>query len=496
MMLFSEIKRIFKCTNINISERLNTAEASFSIFFKDLPSMQDFNYICSLVSKRDSLKITLKNDSGEIITISNKKTDNWDFSALIDDLLLEDEVYISIQIDKNDLNEKFSIYDFDSFTSNLLQRPTTEVMKWFSERLQHKDFLLFEVYDYDISFSTRTIAFESSDIATFNPKVDRNKRINSCKENSCFYNMDSFEIIPDDFIIEGVVRAGEQLKPLFGKLSTILSLLYIVSSSSIYDDKMNLQINGQRTTNQIIALDDVREDNKWVSLYTWIFTDGNSTDKILIAHNVMSLYCKYDNFFNTDVTMFEAIKTNYNLYLRKHVGEYINLKHEIAKIIHNFISQVSDYTLSMLGKFKANLIAIFGFLFTVVLTKIGATQKWTDIFTKDTIYIIEFFVVGSIVYMLICFFEMKYKLEKVRLGYEELKNNYRDILSNLEIKEAFQEDKPFDAATSSAKKGMVRWTIVWGILLITCVLIIEIFTTNHGLIVWLWNKLSSNFYLI
>lgn len=488
MMLFSEIKRIFKCTNINISERLNTAEASFSIIFKDLPSKQNFNYICSLVPKRDTLKITLKNDSGEIIQISSKKTDDLDFSALIDDLSSEDDIYVSIQIDKNNLNDKFSIYDFDSFASNLLQRSTTEVMKWFSSLLKNKKSLLFEVFDYDISFSTRTIAFESSNIATFNPKVDRNQRINSCKENSCFYNMDSFEVIPDDFVIEGVVRAGDCLKTLFGKLSTILSLVYVVSSASINENKMNLQINGQRITNQTIILDDIEESEKWISIYTWIFTDGNSTDKMLIAHNVMSLYCKYDSFFSNDVTIFDAIKTNYNLYLRNNVSQYLDMKREIGKFIQNIIAQVSDYTLSILGKFKTNLIAIFGFLFTVVLTKIGSAQKWEDIFTRDTLYIIEIFVIGSIVYMVICFFEMKYKLKKVCVGYEELKRNYMDVLSYLEINEAFQNDRLFNYAKNSAQRGMIGWSIAWGVLLILCVLVIEIFTTDHGLIVWIWNK--------
>ena len=36
-MLFSEMKRIFKCDNINISERLNTVEASFDIEFQLCP---------------------------------------------------------------------------------------------------------------------------------------------------------------------------------------------------------------------------------------------------------------------------------------------------------------------------------------------------------------------------------------------------------------------------------------------------------------------------
>ena len=44
-MLFSEMKRIFKCDNINISERLNTVEASFDIEF---PLWRNFGILFQL----------------------------------------------------------------------------------------------------------------------------------------------------------------------------------------------------------------------------------------------------------------------------------------------------------------------------------------------------------------------------------------------------------------------------------------------------------------
>ena len=218
---------------------------------------------------------------------------------------------------------------------------------------------------------------------------------------------------------------------------------------------------------------------------------GNPTDKMLITHNVMSLYCKYESFFDPNETMFDAIKTNYNLYLRTNVSQYLSMKRDIGEFIQNIVTQVSDYALSILSKFKANLIAIFGFLFTVVLTNIGKKQNWGDIFTRHTIYIIELFVMGSMVYMFICIFETIYQLKKVQNGYEKLKKNYEDVLSDLEIKEAFQEDKLFIETKKSAKRGLVVWSVVWGVILLLCIFVIEFLTTNHGVLVWLWDKCVS-----
>lgn len=129
------------------------------------------------------------------------------------------------------------------------------------------------------------------------------------------------------------------------------------------------------------------------------------------------------------------------------------------------------------------------FLFTVVLTNIGNEQKWENIFTRHTIYIIELFAIGSIVYMIICFFETRFKLNKMQTGYKELKNNYKDVLSDLEINEAFQGDRVFNKENKSARRALIIWSIFWGAILLSCIIVIEFLTTNHGVLVWLWNKI-------
>lgn len=491
MELFSKIRHIFQCDDINVSERLSTVEAEFTIAFQTLPDMETMKSICALAPTRDTFTMTFINDSDDTVILSNKQTETPNLSSMIDGLSKDDNINVRIQIDKDVSNGKFSIYDFDSFVEDLLHRSLLDVLTWFSRRLLAQEYLMFEVFDYDISLSTRIIAFESSDAVIFKPKINRNQRLRACKETAYFYNMNVLEVIPDDFIIEGVVRAGERLKPLFGKLATILSIIYSASSASIHDTTVDVQFSGQRTSIHELELTDIQEDEKWQSICSWIFTDGNSTDKALIAHNIISLYCKYETLLALDSTVFDTIKTNYNLYLRNNVNQYIEMKHDLAMFIQNIVALIGDYAIVILGKFKTNLIAIFCFIFTVGLTRIGGMQKWGDIFTRDTIYIIESFIIGSMVYLVICIFETLYKLKKTKQGYIELKNNYKDVLSDVEIKEAFKDDKLLTTTMRSVKSGMFWWSVIWGGLLVLTIIIIEFLTINHGLITWLWNKLIS-----
>ncbi len=440
---------------------------------------------------RDRLTIKLTTESDDIITITNKPNDYQKFSEKIAYLDLEedDNIEVKIQIDKSISGGLFSIYDFTTFITDLLQRSDFEILSWFASKLKHQDLVKFELFDCNVSFSTRTLAFESSDNYVFQPKVSRLQRLTACKDSASFYNMDILELIPDDFIIEGIVRVNEDIKKRFNKLATVLSLIYIATSASINEDYLNVQINGQRVLNRNIVLSEVEADEKWQNIYSWIYTDGNPTDKALLARNLISLHCKYEHIFCIDDMVFEAIKTNYNLYLRENVSQYINLKRDIAKFIQDVVTHLGDYALEIFEKFKRNLIALFVFLFTVVLTGIGDEQNWNEIFTPHTIYIIEIFVLGSFVYLIVCYKEICFKLKQTKHGYDELKKNYDDLLSDIEISQAFNEDEIWNNTEKIVKRHIKLWSLVWGILLVCIIIIIELFTNNQGLLLWLWNKI-------
>ncbi|WP_040664093.1 hypothetical protein [Oscillibacter ruminantium] len=489
MKLFSEIKRIFQCDEISISERMNTVEASFTTSVRCFPETILIQSVCALVPSRDIMTLSFRNDSGDIIPITSRQKDLPDLSLLLDGLEADDSIEVKIQIDKTVSSNKFSIFHFETFSNDLLGHSLVDILSWFSSLLTSQEFLVFEVFDFDIMFSTGTLAFVSNEKSEFRSKLNRIQRLRICKETAYFYNMNSYEIIPEDFAIDGIEQNAGCFKELFGKLATILSLIYTASSASIIDTSLAIQISGQRTMSYSLQLDGIDENFEWLQIYTWIFTDGNPTDKALIAHNVISLHCKYANLLDIDEKVFDSIKTNYNLYLRNNVDRYLDLKRDISKFIRDVVAQVGDYAVAILNKFKANLIAIFGFLFTVVLTKVGATQKWDNIFSRDTIYILELVIIGSIVYLGICFYEAHLKLTKTKQAYTALKKNYSDILSEAEIKEAFGEDKLLVDTEKFARKRMIIWSVIWGVLLIVTIAVIELLTENRGVFAWLLQKL-------
>ena len=489
MNLFSEMRHLLPQIDIQIDERLDIAEVKLSIPHKMLPTLDVLESICDSIPKRDKLAITLMSDSGDLLTLTNQQDNPFDYADFCDDMLSEDMIDVRFQLDKSVSSGLFSIYFYDKFETDLLQRPTLEIMRWFSKCLKGQDSLVFQVFDTDVSFSTRTIAFESNESAVFIPTVNRRQLLRACRDTASFYDMSTFELLPDDFAISGTVRASNRIQSIFGKIANVLAIVYVASYASIADNTLQLQFNGHRSATCKITLTDICEDEKWLNIYTWIYTDGNPTDKALIGCNVISLHCKFESFLKLDDAIFDAIKTNYNLYLRKSIGHYLDMKRDVAKFIQDVVAQVGEHALTVLGQFKRNLLAMFGFLFTVAITRIGTMQEWEDIFTRHTIYLVQLFVFGSLAYLVSCFCESRYKLKKTKKAYNALKENYSDVLSEAEIKEVFKDDELLRDAVNSTILSTSTWAIAWGVLLLVTVIAIELFTPYGGLVYWFVNSL-------
>ena len=97
--------------------------------------------------------------------------------------------------------------------------------------------------------------------------------------------------------------------------------------------------------------------------------------------------------------------------------------------------------MQLLEKFKTNLIAIFGFLFSVVLANIVSDQPLDNIFTKDIILIMEIVLCASLLYFFICNMQLGYEVKKVKDSYKLLKSNYEDILEKEELRRIFKDDE-------------------------------------------------------
>lgn len=470
-------------------ERRMVYEASFAFRTEQAPQYQEWMAIMQEIPQRDEVKIFLESEEEDDCIIT-RESGEAEYISFIQKVLEESEVSVKVEIQKSMREDRFSIFNFKEFSEDLLRMPLDEVMRAFALLFAKTEkCIIFELFGGESVFYTRTMFFQPAGRAMTVDGFDRRRRLQECREISYFYSQETYELLPDDFRLEGGY-AENPLRDLFSKVEAILSVCYLASNATLQNEEIKFQIIGQRSVEYVYRYDEIRENPMFYKLYDWIHSGGNSIDKAIIARNIICLHCRYEPLLNMDEGVLASVQSSYNLYLKDNVTQYLELKGKIAEFISDIVSRTGEYATELLDRFKANLIAVFGFLFTVTLANIVSDQPLDNIFTRDITIILELVLAGSLVYLIICYVQSKYQMTKVFESYESLKKSYEGILAQEDIDECFQNNKLLVPMKKSIKKSQRVYIILWIFFLLALLVIIEMIS-DAPTSVAIWNYLRN-----
>lgn len=463
------------------SERMTVYEASFNFERNNVPEYEYYKKIIESISSRDELEFTIQDEINNVFDLLSGNLE--EYQSYIKDSLNDMIFNVKIQIDKNLINNHLSIYSFQKFVDDILSLELDEVMMSFSSIFNSsEEYIIFDVYDGITTFTTKTMFFiPSNPVDEIKIDIDynfnRNQRIQECKEISYFYNFDRYELLPDDFKINFNFK-DNPLTELFKKITTILSMCFLASSSTINGNLIKGVINGQRTIDYSCDYGKLSNNSVLYNVYNWIYTDGNPIDKAIIARNVISLHCRNISVMKIDDKVFASIQSNYNLYLKANVKEYLALKNKVSEFISETVSKTGEYAMEMLDKFKSNLLAIFGFLFTIVLANVVSDQPLDNIFTQDILTLLKIILFGSFLYLCICAVQFRFQINKVQESYKQLKLNYTDILAEDDIHDIFKNDEIINKMLKTINTHKWIYLIIWFFLLVLAYIVVEMLSYN------------------
>ena len=475
LILLEKIKN--KIAGLIENESRKIYEATFSYKAIDQLSYQELIDIIHAIPLRDGIIISLSAENDDILNF-DINTQEDAYRNFMQEVLDDETISVKLEIKKNIQQNHFSIYCFEKFVEDMVRLPIEDALKSFALLFKEANgYIIFDLFDNTNVFYTKTMFFTSPKHSQITIEFDRNRRLQECRETSYFYNQDIYELLPDDFkIIIGY--EGNPFAKLFQKLETILSLCMLASNSSIQQDKLRLQIMGQRSVEYTYGLEKINVNPILYKIYDWIYSGGSNIDKALIARNIICLHCKYEPLLLLKAKVLAAIQSNYNLYLKENVTQYLELKNKVAEFIVGIVSKTGEYATELLDKFKSNLIAIFGFLFTVIIANIVSDQPLDNIFTRDITVILEFVLAGSFVYLFISYKQSKYQMKKVYDSYNELKKSYSHVLTDDDIKECFQDDLIITNMEKTVKRSQRIYLIIWSCFLIILLISLELLTDS------------------
>jgi hypothetical protein len=408
-----------------------------------LPDESSFaSYIENFI-ERDTLEITMRACIDFIYRAKDKVLWQNAYKRFILDSEEDDEVKISVHIGKKiDENNALSVYCFDEFMKYYNDLSVDELIKFFVSAFSNHPYLRFEVLDKEVGLQTHSIAFcEQGDCW---PKTDvaRQEYLKKCENASLFLNRIDLPLTPYDFELLGDV-SGKPLMvtSLFRKLETLFSYIYLANSSYLISGKIVLQFSPAQSGFDY-EINAIAVNRNICQIFKWVFDGDNAVERAGITRNVISLNCKKaDQILAIDEDILSSAKSNYLLYQKKTTEQYIEMKNQISTFIIDASKQLQEMIHDLVDGLKNNFIAVILFLITIILTD---SVDWDDFLTtgnlnKDLLIVTKIFIAASLAYLIVTFVAMLVKWGFFRAGYDQLKSNYKEVLDEKDMENAFDQ---------------------------------------------------------
>lgn len=267
---------------------------------------------------------------------------------------------------------------------------------------------------------------------------------------------------------------------MFEKLKNILSFIYLANTATIVNGKVVLQFDPSANSFEL-DLKLLAKNMVVAKIFNWAFKDDNCVDKVCIARRIISLYCRdSDAIISIEENVLNSVKSDYIIYQKNHVDQYIEMKNKISDYIVDSVEKIQDMSHYIADAFRNNFGAIVVFFITVILTdSIDLSQLFSDKeISPNFANICWFFTFATFVYFVVSMVICKQKWNWIEQSYSNLKNNYKDVFDKKDIEEAFNNDKPIKGAEKQYKKVIVIIAGIWIALIIALASLTCVITKN------------------
>lgn len=494
MDILKEIIRNFtneKYVIIKQNETIEKCNIELEVNECFMPKYECIDKIFSYLPSRDSLEIKVETISLSSVEFNKNTYDTFIQSFKFMNQIIgdKDKKYIlAIEIYKTVVEGYVSVYSLDTFQKTLNALNLAGKLLFFKKALLNNEFAVFEMYDDSDSFYSCSFIFVNKfksdliDIKNITNKVSRQDYLRKHMQVSITVNYEEYLFIPDDFEF---LRKSENdgINSMFDKLKMLFSWFFISNSYSIVcKDKttsrnnVSIKMNGYKTIEINNNYDDICFNCDIIyNIYEWIYTEGNISDKIGIARNIITLYVTNKSDIHVDKNVLNAIESSYEIYLKESVNKYLNLRLKINENIFALINKLENLIDELVNVILKFIFGVLSVLFTIVVMNSIYAGKLVDVLSGDLAII----CIGAIgILNLILFFIIipnnKEKFERYEDEFIKMKESYIFILNSKDIEEIFDENKYIVCKrleyNNKLKKYISLWIII-NIIMISTILI-------------------------
>ena len=471
MNFFNEIKSLFlvvEDTNPLIEDKLSSFKVVYEVRNIQVIFKESLSDLISKLPETDSFILSIKFGENPPVSL-NSKEKNLD--KFIEELnkevsYLEDEkVNLKFEISKNFFHGSRYIYHFKSFCEFWRNTPSLNILKLLNKDLIESNSISFIYLEKNLDqFYTSNLFFGY----LIRDSITEDYRCLHVKENCHFGNFEAFPFNPNCFSLQKEPSHVNDITQKFNQFKLLFSISGIFDITSITENKLYYKINGYRTFEGILNIDEleINSADNYIQIFKWIYsTEGNISDKIGLVRNILTIYLKENNI-NIPPECYSSIQSGYKTYLQKNVLKYIEIRNRINDELSWISAKSSEVVDKYLGNYQKSIFTFLSFFISVFILRVLQTGKFTNVFTKDSTILSLSFLVISIAFLAFSVWNLNQEKERIERKYENLKSRYKDLLIEDDINKILRDDEEFKFEMSFIKKRRKSYTWLWIITLI------------------------------
>lgn len=426
-----------------------------------IPEKEVLLSVLPQIPERDGWRLSIVSDSDEDLLDLQP---NMSLDQVYDTNKLksynDEEVRLVYTIEKKKREGVLTIYDLHEFTSYIEGQAAKEFYSAIFSNLQEK--LVLEVWggDYEQFYTASIAVIKKGQVI---PKLAEQdlprKRVDDCGKY-CQWATKLPAILPEDLHIIEKPKEGELAK-MFDQLCLLLSVCYVADFSSAERESLIIRISGFKTF--VSELDKVKVRDlafdtvsveQWFEIYDWCYTGGYTSDRLVIARNIISLNCTDSLSLKLNPSTLDAIKSNFRIFEQDNVRQYIKVRNDLSKDLLDLQDRINNIVEGFTGDFRKNVVGLGTFFLTLVVVRVVANGQWTGAFSTQIVALSFVFIALSVVLLVYSRLNLEKKEKLFTRHYDQLREWYKSLLSEEEAEKIFVDRNPKIVGTHT---NYIQW---------------------------------------
>jgi len=276
-------------------------------------------------------------------------------------------VKVRVEIFKEVVQQRLSVYSPVALGAYLDATPLPDALAALSSRFE--DGLIFECYSGTPGIGSATLRFEKAgDSILDSVALAWRHRTLALLQDNAYLTGYSGTLVPYDFVMIQPIGVAT-LDAFLARAGAVLAAMFLSNTADLGEDRLVYRLAGYKLlSGSVDSFAKLVDDGAtFQRIAEWAYGAEGNSDKIGLARNVISLCVQRLEEVPTHHEIWDAIQSNYQIYLKENIATYLEVRNKLAELLAESTHKTHSLVEGLLDSIRNGVLVVLTFLLTVVV---------------------------------------------------------------------------------------------------------------------------------